>query len=107
MNARHISPLAIAMAVALTACGNGSETGSSTPIDSTNMSGVAPAQYSEGTSGPTIDTTIHRHDSTMADTNGRAALGPQGMGANTSNTTDRRTTSGSANSGDADGDRKK
>jgi hypothetical protein len=97
----------------LSACGN-SEGGQTAPIDSTNLNGTAPAQYSEGTPGTTVDTTVHQRDANIKDTlsggTNQKTLPqnkPQGNGANTSNTTDARTTTGSANNGDADMDRKR
>jgi hypothetical protein len=100
--------LAATLFTAFASCDN-SEGGQSTPIDSTIQNGTAPAQYSEGTPETTIDTTIHKHDDMQRDTmnQGRARGTASGNGTNSSNTSDARTTTGSANNGDADGDRKK
>jgi hypothetical protein len=78
------------------------------------MNGTGPVQYSEVTPDTPTDTTIQAHDQRMRDTmagqpNQKTLPQntPVGNGSNTSNTTDARTTSGSANNGDADKDRKK
>ena len=115
MNKRILTVIAGALMLAGGAsCGDSSEGGQSAPIDSTNQNGTAPAQYSEGTPDTRTDTTIHQHDANIKDSlSGGPAQRtlpqntPQGNGSNTSNTTDRKTTTGSANDGDADRDRKK
>jgi hypothetical protein len=110
MKSFNLAILALACC-ALAACGG--ESGSSTSIDSTNNLGTAPAQYTEGTPENRIDTSMQGHDARMKDTirSGGAGTLPQnqpvGNGTNSSNTTDKTTTSGSANHGDADKDRKK
>jgi len=83
--------------------------GTSTPIDSVNQTGKSAVQYSEGSPTTTIDTSIQARDQYSSDTLGTRAgqTQPSGNGTNTSNTSDARTTSGSANNGDADKDRKK
>jgi hypothetical protein len=103
-------PIIIAAATCcmLASCGN--EAGRSTSIDSTNNNGIAPAQYSEGAPETRIDTSIKQHDAKMRDSvagTQNTSANPVGTGTNTSNTTDKTTTSGSANHGDADKDRKK
>lgn len=96
----------------LAACGNDTTEGAkSTPVDSTNMTGAAPVQYTSGDSGigDNARTTAPMHSLSSGDSiqNRNNYQEPTGQGTNTSNTTDRRTTSGSANNGDADGDIKR
>lgn len=114
MNAMTKTALSATLLLTLSACGDSSEGGQTAPIDSTNAAGIAPAQYSEGTPENRVDTTIYQHDANMKDTlsGGREQRTlpqnrPQGNGSNTSNTTDARTTTGSANQGDADKDHKR
>lgn len=92
----------------LAACGDSSTGANTVPIDSTNQTGAAPVQYSEGGSS-VVDTNSAARDAYSRDTLGRRAGAtlPDGHGTNSSNTSDARTTSGSANNGDADKDRKK
>ena len=111
MNTRRTTLLAAALLSVLTSCGD-SQNAVNTPIDSTNVNGTAPADYTEGGTNPQLDTSSARHDAYVRDTVTASQRTlpqnmPQGRGANTSNTTDQRTTSGSANNGDADKDRKK
>lgn len=106
----YFMPLLGAVMIALASCGNNSEGGSSTPIDSTVQNGTAPVNYQEGTPTTTIDTTIQQRDAMRGDTMNQSTSmsnQPNGNGANSSNTTDKRTTSGSSANGDADGDRKR
>lgn len=108
----------LVLALALASCGNNSGNNSaiSTPIDSTKMTGAAPVQY--GPDNPADDTTgvtgtnenvIQSNDGTAnRRTNSGVADGPvsqqdggqsrnaTGTGQNVSNTTDARTTEGSA-----------
>lgn len=98
--------LAATFFIAFASCGN-SESGQSTPIDSTVQNGTAPVQYSEGTPESTADTTIQQRDAMRGDTMNQGRGTATGNGTNSSNTSDARTTTGSANHGDADGDRKK
>jgi hypothetical protein len=83
--------------------------GQSTPVDSSNISGQSPVQYSEGMPSNTIDSTVQARDQYSRDTLGQRAgqTQPSGNGTNTSNTMDARTNSGSANQGDADQDHKR
>ena len=94
-------------AIVTTSCINRTG-GSSTPIDSSNQAGRSEAQYGEGQPASTIDTTVQARDQYSRDTLGQRArqVQPNGNGSNSSNTSDARTTSGSANNGDADKDRK-
>ncbi len=79
--------------------------GHSTPIEAIKENGVAPVQQTEGTPGTTIDTTMQRHtdqiktgqDMQRLDTSAMPPHASAGSGA--SNTTDRRSTSGSSNEG--------
>lgn len=93
---------------ALSACNDGSK-GSSVPVDSTNASGTAPVDYSAGQPTNTADYSTAGRDQYSSDTLGDRAgqTQPTGNGTNTSNTSDARTTAGSANNGDADRDRKR
>jgi hypothetical protein len=111
MKKRTLSQTAFLLSSILvfSACGSDTTGGQSTPIDSTNQSGVAPAQEVEGTPTSPVDPTVQARDQYQQDTLGNRAgtTPPAGNGTNTSNTTDARTTTGSSNQGDADGDRKK
>ncbi len=90
----------------LSSCGN-STGGQSTPTDATVRDGTAPVQYSEGTPGTTVDTTNNRRTEQLqtarktarTDTMNEPPHASAGSGA--SNTTDKRTTAGSANDGQA------
>jgi hypothetical protein len=99
----------LGLCLVLAACGDSGDNAQSAPIDSTNQSGIAPAQPVEGTPGSTIDPTVQARDQYQQDTLGdrSGTPPPVGNGTNTSNTSDARTTTGSSNNGDADGDRKK
>jgi hypothetical protein len=101
--------LSLALCFLLSACGDANDNAQSAPIDSTNQSGIAPAQPTEGTTMTTTDPTVHARDQYQQDTLGNRSgtTPPVGNGTNTSNTSDARTTTGSSNTGDADGDRKK
>lgn len=107
--------LTLGAALAISSCGNDSEYGRSTQLDSTKNQGTAPVDYSAGR--PTQTTDTHQvspsgEAAVEARQQAQQSNDPNGPtsnsnGANTSNTTDRTTTSGSANNGDADGDRKR
>jgi hypothetical protein len=106
----YILPLLCSGALIIASCGSDTEGGKSTPIDSTVQNGTAPVDYQGGTPTETIDTTMQRRDAMRGDTMGQSTAPmnqPNGNGANSSNTTDKRTTSGSSANGDADGDRKR
>lgn len=114
--------LPIVFALALASCGSnsGNNSPTSTSIDSTKINGEAPVQY--GADNPANDTTgvtgtnenvIQSNDGTMnRRTQSGVADGPvsnqdggtrrnaTGTGQNVSNTTDARTTEGSAQGGD-------
>ncbi len=107
---RNILNLLCAGSLLLGACSNNRESGTSTPIDSTVRSGTAPVNYQAGMPDNTTDTSIRQRDAMRGDTMGQrtsAPNQPNGNGTNSSNTTDKRTTSGSSANGDADGDRKR
>jgi hypothetical protein len=93
---------------ALNSCSN-SGGGNSIPVDSTNATGAAPVDYSADNPGSPADYSNTARDQYNRDTLGDRAgqTEPVGNGTNTSNTSDARTTPGSANNGDADGDRKR
>lgn len=104
--------LSLGIILLLASCGNDTTEGAkSTPVDSTNMSGTAPVEYTAADSGigDNATTTAPMHSMSGGDSvqNANNYQRPTGQGANTSNTTDKRTTSGSANNGDADGDIKR
>jgi hypothetical protein len=109
MKNTHILSTAVLIAALFATACNNRTSGSSAPIDSSNQAGMSEAQYTEGNPGPTIDTTVQSRDQYSRDTLGQRAqqTQPTGNGTNSSNTSDARTTSGSANHGDADGDRKR
>lgn len=108
MKTTFFLPVAIACAFVASSCNN-QTSGTSQPIDSVNQKGHAPVDYQEGSTANPTDTTRNSRDQYSEDTLGTRAerTVPSGHGTNSSNTTDSRTTSGSANHGDADQDRKK
>lgn len=105
--------LTIGATFIIASCGHDSaDNGRSTAVDSTNLMGKAPVEYSAGQPAQKTDTTQNTETQEMKAEHAQGAAsnagtGAYGNGANTSNTTDKTTTSGSANNGDADGDRKK
>ncbi len=96
---RYILPALFAGAMLAASCGGNTEGGASTPTDSTNNTGAAPVNYEAGTPEQTVPQTTVQSDAVTSDTNGTAGAamnGQAGQNANSSNTTDKRTTSGSA-----------
>ena len=102
--------LPLAFVLALAACGSnsGNDNATSTPIDSTKMTGAAPVQY--GPDNPANDTAgvSGATENVIQNNDGLQPRGIQaenrnqpaaGTGQNVSNTTDARTTEGSAQGG--------
>lgn len=103
------TPILLSSAILLLFLASCSDTtgGKSTPTDSTVNNGQAPVQYSEGTPATPVDTTNNQRteqlnaarDQMRSDTSNQPPHASTGSGA--SNTTDKRTTTGSANDGKA------
>lgn len=89
-----IAALLLGIGISAASCNN-SETGSSTPVDSTVQNGTAPVDYQSGAGGMTADTTMQHRDDLTSDTMGQSRMQTPTAPA-TGNTTDPRTTSGSA-----------
>lgn len=87
-----ILPAILALTMAAASCGN-TESGSGTTADSTMQSGAAPGEYHTGAAGAPVDTSTPGSEQFTSDT---AGLAPGAAGGPfPSNTTDRKTTSGS------------
>lgn len=119
-------PLILALGLASCGSNSGNNSATSIPIDSTKLTGAAPVQY--GAENPANDTiaatgtnesTIQGNDGlsnrrtqsgvsqgTVEAQQGGASPRAAGTGENVSNTTDARTTDGSARGNDADGTRR-
>ncbi len=104
---KNLSTAIVLMALCGAGACSDSTGGKSTPIEQTKENGAAPVQQTEGTPTTTIDTTMQQHtdqiktgqDMQRIDTSTMPPHASAGSGA--SNTTDKRTTSGSANDGKA------
>jgi len=107
MKSLSLLSIILGMGMMVASCNDGSSNARSTPIDSTNDQGKAPVEYSAGTPENKIDTTMQSQplDQTSRQNNNAhvptAATNAQpDTTSATGNTTDKKTTSGSANNGE-------